>query len=1026
MRRVVSWLTELSYRRAGLVLAAVVAVLGMGAVSMTRINQELIPDIEFPIVTVIATSPGAQPSEVVSDALGPIESVTEGLDGLKSTQTTAVNSLGVVLLQFDFGVSLEDTEAAVRQALNEARLDPSVQTQILLFDPSILPIVDFTLQGSMSQAELLAVAQERLVPALSAVDGVADVEVLGGALQQVLITVDRAALLRQGLTYDRVADILSDNNVILPSGETLNDGQLLPLETVAVYRSLDDIRELPIRTATGFIKLRDLATVEQIEAPATGLNRNDGERAVSVRITKTKEANTVETTHRVEDVIAEIEPTLPEGLTVTVAAGQSEIIEESVSGVITEGVIGGVLAIIIVFIFLANWRTTLITAVSIPLSIIAAVIALEQSGYTLNLMTLGGLTIAIGRVIDDSIVVLENVYRHMTSGERGFTAIVNGAREVTIAIVGATATTTAVFLPLGLVGGLIGQLFLPFALAVVFALLASLLVAVTVIPVLARLALAGKVKIEAEKDATDTRLARAYAPFLRWSLANRWKTLGVAAVLFVASLAVVPQLPVIFLPESGEKIITVNVDARPGESIASVEARAIAIENILGPLNPVRVQTAITGASGDFSAIANVITGRDSNSATILVELPGDGPSKIDAAEQVRALIEERLPDEDSASVSASGGFGPPSGIAITLAAETEAGAANLEKAADLVAAAVASVDGTANVSSDVATSRTALEVVINTRAAAAAGLTPSSISTALRNLSASRAVTTVNLGEDQLPVQMVVTGGTTDSVAGLAALEIASGVRLGSVAEIREVSKQTSITRVDGRAAAAVSGDITDENTGGVTTDVQAAVDKLTMPEGVEVIIGGVASDIDEGFAGLLRAIGISILLVYVIMVFLFGSWLDPFVILFSLPLAVIGALIALFVTGSALSISALIGILMLVGIVVTNAIVMLEFVIMLRHERGYSTYDALMVGAQTRLRPILMTALAAMLALIPLSLGLTEGALIASDLGRVVIGGLFSSTLLTLFVVPVIYSLVDGMKARFQRRPAIAADGQ
>jgi len=1022
MRRIVSWLTELSYRRAGFVLAAVVIVVGLGAVSMTRINQELIPDIEFPIVTVIATSPGAQPDEIVSSALAPIEAVTEGLDGLKSTQATAVNSLGVVLLQFDFGVSLKETEDAVRQALTEARLDPSVQTQIILFDPSIIPIVDFTLQGDASQAELLTVAQSRLVPGLTGVDGVADVEVLGGALEQVLITLNRNELLQQGLTYDQIADVLSDNNVILPSGQTTNDGQSLPLETVAVYQSLDDIRRLPLPIADGFIALGDVATVEQIEAPATGLNRNNGQPAVSVSVTKAKTANTVETTHRVEDLIAEIEPTLPEGMSVTIASGQSEIIEESVSGVITEGVIGGVLAIIIVFIFLANWRTTLITAVSIPLSIIAAVILLEQFGNTLNLLTLGGLTIAIGRVIDDSIVVLENVYRHMALGERGFTAIVNGAREVTIAIVGATATTTAVFLPLGLVGGLIGQLFLPFALAVVFALLASLLVAVTVIPVLARLALAGKVKIQPEKAATDTRLARAYAPFLRWSLANRWKTLGVAGLLFVGSLAVVPQLPVIFLPDSGEKIITVNVDARPGESIASVEARAIAVEDLLEPLSPIRVQTAITGASGELSALANVITGRDSNSATILIELPTDGPSKNKAAEQVRTLIAEHLPDEDAASVSTGGGFGPPSGIAITLAAETEAGTANLAEASDLVAAAVAGVDGTANVSSDVATSRTALEVAVDTEAAAAAGLTPASIATALRNLSASQAVTTADLGEGPLPVQLVVTGGTTDSLAGLEALEIAAGVRLGTVAEIREVSKQTSITRVDGQPAAAVSADITDENTGGVTTDVQAAVDKLTMPEGVEVTVGGVASDINEGFSSLLTAIGISILLVYVIMVFLFGSWLDPLVILFSLPLAVIGALIALFVTGSALSISSLIGILMLVGIVVTNAIVMLEFVIMLRRERGYSTYDALMEGAQTRLRPILMTALAAMLALIPLSLGLTEGALIASDLGRVVIGGLFSSTLLTLFVVPVVYSLVDGLKVRFQRRPATA----
>ena len=327
------------------------------------------------------------------------------------------------------------------------------------------------------------------------------------------------------------------------------------------------------------------------------------------------------------------------------------------------------------------------------------------------------------------------------------------------------------------------------------------------------------------------------------------------------------------------------------------------------------------------------------------------------------------------------------------------------------------SVTDVVNVSTNLSAVQPTIQVVVDQAKATAAGLTPAGISNSLANLSSNRTITTADLGNGPRPIRLLVTGADATSIEQLGALEIASGVRLDEVATLNEVPAQVTITRVDGKPAASVSADITSDDTGGVSTEVQQAVDDLAVPDGVEVLFGGVAGDIGDSFANLFIAIGIAIVLVYAIMALLFRSWLDPLVILVSMPLAIIGALVALVVTGSPLSLSALIGMLMLVGIVVTNAIVLMEFVIMLRKERGYSLNDALIEGAQTRIRPILMTAFAAMLALVPLSLGLTEGLLIASDLGRVVIGGLFSSTLLTLLVVPVVYSLAEGFKNRFNR---------
>jgi HAE1 family hydrophobic/amphiphilic exporter-1 len=1028
VRRVVSWLTEYSFRKALLVLVAIVLVVAFGGFTFTRVREELLPDINFPVLTVVARSPSGQPQDIVQTVTTPIESAVAGLPGLKRTSSTAVSGLGVTLLTFDYGTDLNGAEAAVRQAIASVQLGTNVTTSILKFDVSSFPIVTFSLQGDLSQAELYQLAQSQVVPNLTNLDGVASVSVSGGALTEVIVTLDRQKLLDSGLTYDQVSQALQANNVVLPSGQLTTGDSVLPLQTVAVYKSLDDIRNVGIRAAPAagsatVVRLGDIATVAEAPAASTGASRTHGQPAVSIQVVKEKDANTVQVAHAVTNELKRVERTLPQGASITVFFDQSTWITNSINGVVRDGLLGGALAVIIVFLFLANWRTTLVTAVSIPLSVIVAVVLLDRMGYSVNIMTLGGLTIAIGRVIDDSIVVLENIYRHMAQGQKSFPAIVNGAREVTIAITGATATTCAVFLPLGLVGGIIGQMFWSFALAVVFALLASLIVAVTVIPALTRFTIAGRVKVREKTGPGDTLLAKAYTPVLRWALGHRWITLGVAGGLFVGSLALLPRLPVQFLPDSGQKTVTVTVNARPGQTQDSVLQQAIAVEKLLPNFNVDRYQTVISGASSDFRAINKITSGKGTNTATITVELAKSGPDKNAVATDLRGLIAREVPNSDNVSVSASGGGFGSSGISMTVSADSEAAASGLPQAAEQVRAAISAVPNTANVRSDLAAAEATLEVRVDPAKAAAAGLTAQQVSNSLANLSSNRTITTADLGQGPLGVRLVVSASDLTSAEALGALQIARGVRLDSVANIVPVTKQTTITRVDGKPAATITGDITSSNTGKVSREAQSAADKLKLPDGLTVKAGGVAADINEGFSKMLVAILVSIVLVYSLMALLFGSLLTPFVILFSLPLALIGAIVALVVTGSALSISSLIGILMLVGIVVTNAIVLLEFVIMLRQERGYSTYDALVEGGQIRVRPILMTAVAAMLALIPLALGRNQGALIATELGRVVVGGLFSSTLLTLVVVPVVYSLVDGLRMRFSHQPSTMA---
>lgn len=1017
MSRLVSWFTELSYRRAGFVVAAIVLVLVGGSWSATRINQELLPDVQFPIVVVVAQVPDGQPDEVVRNTVAPIEAATSSLPDLQSTQSVVVQGLGVVLLEFDFGVPLDETEDLVNEQLNALQFPEGVETSLLMFDPSTFPVVIATLEGNLSDRELLDLANGTVVPRLNEIDGVGSVDIVGGTIREVAVELDRESLVDAGFSYPQLRDVLAGSNVILPAGAAVGEGGAVPLEAVAVLTSIDDLQEVRIPTPDGeSVRLGDIATVSERDSAPTGVNRANGNPSVGIQVTKTQDANTVSVAHEVIAVYDDLAPELPAGVQIDVIEDQAEFIEESVFDMVVKGVIGGVLAIIIVFAFLGSFRSTLVTAVSIPLSILAAIVALEYTGNTLNLMTLGGLTIAIGRVIDDSIVVLESIYRHMAAGENTFTAVTRGAREVTLAIVGATATTAAVFLPLGLVGGIIGELFLPFALAVVLALIASLLVAVTVVPALVRILMSRGVKIESEDRPRERWISHGYRPVLLWSLRHRWATLGVAGVAFIGSLALIPTLPVVFLPDSGENTMTITVPAAAGETRDDVLDRAILVEGLLGAYDVENFQTVITGTSGGFGAVGAVISGDNPNSATISVTLAGS-ESKEDVAEELRGRFPDEIPGGEDVTVSTADEFAGGNAVDITVSASTAAGVANLEAAATMVEGAITGMDGLTNLRSDVSETVSAIELRIDQPAVVAAGLTVPEVAGSIEQLTASDQVTAIQGEAGQLPVRLEVAAEEPLTVDALESFVIAPGVKLGEVATPVEVQRQASITRIDGRQAASVNAEIVGDNVSAVSADVVSTVDGLDLPAGVEVSHGGIGSDIDEGFANMLFAIVASIVLVYVVMALLFRSWLDPFVILFTLPLAVVGAIVALVVTGSALSINVMLGLLMLVGIVVTNAIVMLEFINMLRHERGFSTYDAIVEGAQVRIRPVLMTALATILALVPLASGFFGAGLISAELGRVVIGGLFSATLLTLIIVPVVYSLVDDARRKFGR---------
>lgn len=705
----------------------------------------------------------------------------------------------------------------------------------------------------------------------------------------------------------------------------------------------------------------------EVFIPESSVTRTDGDPAVILSIFKDGDANTVEVAHGIFDTLDAFQAEQAadgDAVNVALVFEQATFIEDSIEGVSREGILGAVFAVVVILVFLSgrnregklmiSWRSTAVIAVSIPLSILMAFVLMRwvpptigvwindlalstnssliefvarlfPTSVTLNIMTLSGLTVAIGRVVDDSIVVLENIYRYIQQGDDPKEAVAQGTKEVAIAIFTSTVTTIAVFLPLGLIGGLIGSFFLPFGLTVTYALASSFVVAITVVPALAFL-LIRKEKLPEESETT---LQRWYTPSLKWALNHRAITMILATLLFVGSLYLLSTLPTSFIPELGEPTVNVSITLPAGTGMIETNAAVENFEAQLAEYGDIEtIQTEI-GSGGGLEALFGGGGGVSQNLAAITIT-PTEIEQVDNVTREVRALAEESFgADNVTVSAATQTGFG---GFSLIITGES------LE---DLFAA-----------SDDI---RQTLE--------------------------------SVDVDEDNRP----------------------DITNLTSNIETAAVGSNGTIIRIDGRPAISFSGELETDNTLGVTSAAkQAVIDLDSLPAGVEVTEGFESEQQVQGFQSMIIAIGYSIVLVYIIMAISFRSLIHPFTILFSLPFALVGAAIALFITNSVLGISAMIGLLMLVGIVVTNAIVLMELVQQLR-ERGRNAYDALVQGGRTRLRPILMTALTAILALIPLAASRESGAVIASELARAVMGGLLVSTILTLIVVPVVYSGLD-----------------
>ncbi|MFD5314281.1 efflux RND transporter permease subunit [Streptomyces ardesiacus] len=1016
-----SWLSRFSLAQRALIGLMSIVALVFGAIAIPQLKQQLLPTIELPMVSVLAPYQGASPDVVEKQVVEPIEDNLEAVDGISGVTSTASEGNAVIMASFDYGPNTQQLVADVQQAVNRARaqLPDGVDPQVISGSTDDIPTVVLAVTSDKDQQALADQLDKTVVSELKNIDGVAQVMVDGVRDVQVTVTPDPAKLAAAKVSPQALAQSLQAGGATVPAGSFDEAGANRTVQVGGGYTSVKQIQDLMV-TGEGVdkpVRLGDVATVKEEEAKADSLTRTNGKPSLAVVVTMDHDGSAVSISNAVEDKLPGLREQLGSGATLTVVSDQGPAVSKAISGLTTEGGLGLLFAVLVILVFLASIRSTLVTAVSIPLSVVLALIVLWTRDLSLNMLTLGALTIAIGRVVDDSIVVLENIKRHLGYGEERKDAILGAVREVAGAVTSSTLTTVAVFLPIGLVGGMVGELFGSFSLTVTAALLASLLVSLTVVPVLSYWFLrppkgtpedAAEARRLAEEKEARSRLQRFYVPVLRFATRRRLVSVAIAVVVLVGTFGMAPLLKTNFFDQGEQKVLSIQQELKPGTSLASTDEQAKKVEKLLGDTKGVKDYQVTIGSSGFMAAFGG---GTDTNQASYQVMLE-DSASYTDVQDHIEDGLAE-LDGIGTTTVAGGDGFGSQDLSVVVKAADAQV----LREASEQVRKAVAGLDDVTDVTSDLAQSVPRISVKANAKAAEA-GFTDQTLGAAVAQAVRGTPAAKATLDDTERDV-VIKSAQPATTMAELKALNLGAA-KLGDIATVQMVDGPVSMTRIDGQRSATITAKPTGDNTGAVSADLQSKINGLDLPAGATAEIGGVTADQDEAFVNLGLAMLAAIAIVFMLLVGTFRSLAQPLILLVSIPFAATGAIGLLIATGTPMGVPAMIGMLMLIGIVVTNAIVLIDLINQYR-KQGYGVVEAVVEGGRHRLRPILMTALATIFALLPMALGVTgEGGFIAQPLAVVVIGGLITSTLLTLLLVPTLYAMLELRKERRAKKRA------
>jgi HAE1 family hydrophobic/amphiphilic exporter-1 len=1037
----VSLLSVFSLRNRALIALLTIVVALFGGYALTVLKLELFPSLTLPNVTIVTTYPGASPEVVENDVSTPIETAIQGVEGLDSTSATSSSGISTVQASFTYGTDLTRAEQKVELAVGriQSQLPSGVDPQVVTFSIGDFPVVQIAVTSDLDTAELASRLETLTAPALEQTDGVSAATIYGATGQRITITPDAASLAANGLSTQSIRDALKANGLLLAAGTVDEGDKTLTVQAGVKIESTETLESLPLLGATttpvgtAATTIGDVADVAIVTNPITGISRVHGEPSLTIAITKTPAGNTVDVSRDVNAQLDDLAAQLGGDTEFTIVFDQAPFIERSINSLATEGLLGLGFAVVVIFIFLLSIRSTLVAAISIPVSVLITFLAMYATGYSLNVLTLGALTIAIGRVVDDSIVVIENIKRHLGLGLETRQAILTGVKEVATAITASTVTTVAVFLPIALVGDITGELFRPFALTVTIALAASLLVALTIVPVLAYWFL--KVKPHHAHDAQEadaahpvdeldhpTALQKAYLPVIRWTVARPAITIIAAVIVLAGTLALVPIVPTNFVGDSGQNTLSVSQTMPAGTSLTAKDAAAKQLENALDDVDGIEtVQVSIGSSGGTSSALAALFGGGGSTTFSITTDDSVDQEQlRSDVQDAIDALNADEVGEISVSSGSGGGGFS--SDIAVEITAPDERA---LTDASTQILAAMRELDVTQQAESNLSATQPYIAIKVDRDKAAAAGLTEVAVGGIVAEAMLPAPVGSVEIDGSNLSIYIDNTAAptTVQELNDFLLPTITGPQPLSSLATVEEVDGPASISTQRGVRTATISITPDTADIGTASAAVQTELDTIDLPDGVTAEVGGVTAQQSDAFTQLGIALLAAILIVYTVMVATFRSLRQPLLLLVSVPFAATGAILLQLASGIPLGVASIIGLLMLIGIVVTNAIVLVDLVNQYR-DKGMGVVDAVVHGASRRLRPILMTALATIFALVPMAVGLTgHSGFISQPLAIVVIGGLISSTVLTLVVLPSLYTLVEGARERRESRRAVRA---
>lgn len=1015
-------ISNVSIKRPVTVTMLMLIVVIMGFVSLGNLSLDLYPEIEIPIAIVSTTYSGVGPQEIESLITKPIENVMGTVGGVSGISSTSSEGSSIVILEFDFGMDIESAALEMREKLDMIRdflPDDAGSPIVFKINPNSFPIMNYSITSANGLIEAQRLVEDKIQSRIERIDGVASVSITGGYENEVEVLLNTSKLEGYGLSNSHIANLLRSENLNLPGGQIDKGSKSLTVRTLGEFKSVQDIANLPITLANGsLIKLSEVADINLKVKELQSINRVNGNSSIGFSVTKQTDFNTVQVSQAVKEEMLKIgeEEDLLHIISVYDA---SQFINNSIGNVATSGLVGGTLAVIIIYLFLRNVGSTFVIGISIPVSVIATFFMMYSAGVTLNLMTLGGLALGIGMLVDNSIVVLENIYRFRDMGYSRFDAAKEGAAEVGMAVTASTLTTIAVFLPIVFVEGITSTLFKELALTVTFSLVSSLAVALTVVPMLASKLL----KIDHSKD-KNIRFAwfdkifgaveGVYKVILNKALKHKFTTLFIALALFASSIGIGINLGAEFLPSMDEGRISIDIETPLGTRVEVTDALITDIEGVVSQHDDIEAVSVSIGSSG-MAFLAS-----SKNMATIsLILNKTDMREKTTAevADDLRALLKDYAGADITVSAAGQQGMGGGMSLAPVEIAIKGDDYKVLKNLSDDVTGIVKSVEGTREVTSTLGKAAEELQVTINREIASQYGLSTYTISQAVRDAISGITATRYKVDGSEIDVTVKMESNLSDSINNFENLMIqtpvGASIPLSKVAHINIEEGPVSVERDNQVRVVRVTAQIAERDLAGVNSDIEALLKEKYFPRGYNYEIGGDYEELINSFSSLFLALILAVVLVYMIMASQFESLVYPFIIMFAVPLAISGGIFALAFTGNVISMPALIGVIMLIGIVVNNGIVLVDYINTLR-KKNMTVEEAILKAGPTRLRPILMTTLTTVLGLLPMAIGVGEGSEATAPLALVVIGGLLLSTVLTLVLIPVMYALLNKLSSK------------